>query len=132
MPISDQFPLMTPGSRVTSRASTQSTAGFIATHILGRAVRISLLLAIHHQHPGKWPARGQHPHHHGPDQPLAWLGVTAYCLATVRVLRALQQRAVRRNVTDRQASAEQYGTIEERLTATEAANLNPAAASRPQ
>jgi ABC-type multidrug transport system fused ATPase/permease subunit len=64
--------------------------------------------------------------------PWLGLGLTACCLATVGVLRALQQRAVHRNVTDRQASAEQHGTIGERLTATEAANLNPAAASRPQ
>jgi ATP-binding cassette, subfamily B, bacterial len=47
------------------------------------------------------------------------LGLTAYCLATVVVLRALQRRAVARHSTDRQASAEQYGAIEERLTGTE-------------
>jgi ATP-binding cassette, subfamily B, bacterial len=51
----------------------------------------------------------------------AWLGVglTLYCLATVAALRGLQKRAVRRYATDRQASAEQYGAIEERLTGTE-------------
>ncbi len=50
-----------------------------------------------------------------------WLGIglTAYCVATVVVLRSVQQRAVRRYSTDRQASAEQYGSIEERLTGTE-------------
>jgi ATP-binding cassette subfamily B protein len=40
-------------------------------------------------------------------------------VATVVVLRALQRRAVARHATDRQASAEQYGAIEERLTGTE-------------
>ena len=51
----------------------------------------------------------------------AWvgLGLTAYCLATFVALRALQHRAVRRYATDRQASAEQYGAIEERLTGAE-------------
>lgn len=50
-----------------------------------------------------------------------WLGVglTAYCLATVAVLRAIQTRAVVRHSADRQASAEQYGAIEERLVGTE-------------
>lgn len=47
------------------------------------------------------------------------LGLTAYCLATAAALRAVQQRAVRRHTTDRQASAEQYGAIEERLVGTE-------------
>ncbi|HZS94179.1 MAG TPA: ABC transporter ATP-binding protein, partial [Chloroflexota bacterium] len=47
------------------------------------------------------------------------LGLGAYCAATVVVLRALQRRAVVRNAVDRQASAEQYGAIEERLVATE-------------
>ncbi|MDQ2743008.1 MAG: ABC transporter ATP-binding protein/permease [Chloroflexota bacterium] len=51
--------------------------------------------------------------------PWLGLGLTAYCLATVAVLRALQQRAVRRYAIDRQASAEQYGAIEERLVGTE-------------
>lgn len=47
------------------------------------------------------------------------LGLTTYCLATAVALRALQKRAVRRNAVDRQASAEQYGAIEERLVGTE-------------
>jgi ATP-binding cassette, subfamily B, bacterial len=47
------------------------------------------------------------------------LGLAAYCLATVAVLRALQRRAVLRHSVDRQASSEQYGAIEERLTGTE-------------
>ncbi|HEX6508389.1 MAG TPA: ABC transporter ATP-binding protein [Chloroflexota bacterium] len=47
------------------------------------------------------------------------LGLTAYCAATVLALHAVQHRAVVRNVTDRQASAEQYGAIEERLVGTE-------------
>jgi len=47
------------------------------------------------------------------------LGLTAYCAATVLALRAVQSRAVLRNATDRQASAEQYGAIEERLVGTE-------------
>jgi ATP-binding cassette subfamily B protein len=51
--------------------------------------------------------------------PWLGLGLTAYCLATVVVLRAVQRRAVVRHATDRQASAEQYGAIEERLTGTE-------------
>lgn len=51
--------------------------------------------------------------------PWLGLGLTAYCLATLAALRALQRRAVRRYATDRQASAEQYGAIEERLTGTE-------------
>ncbi|HEY8685878.1 MAG TPA: ABC transporter ATP-binding protein [Chloroflexota bacterium] len=51
----------------------------------------------------------------------AWLGLglTAYCAATVVALHAVQRRAVVRNAMDRQASAEQYGAIEERLTGTE-------------
>jgi ABC-type multidrug transport system fused ATPase/permease subunit len=50
-----------------------------------------------------------------------WLGVglTVYCLVTFAALRALQRRAVRRYTADRQASAEQYGAIEERLTGIE-------------
>jgi ATP-binding cassette subfamily B protein len=51
--------------------------------------------------------------------PWLGLGLTIYCLATVVVLRALQRRAVLRHSVDRQASAEQYGAIEERLTGTE-------------
>jgi ABC-type multidrug transport system fused ATPase/permease subunit len=51
--------------------------------------------------------------------PWLGLGLSAYCVATVVVLRALQRRAVARHATDRQASAEQYGAIEERLTGTE-------------
>jgi ATP-binding cassette, subfamily B, bacterial len=51
--------------------------------------------------------------------PWLGLGLAVYCLATVAVLRALQQRAVRRHTVDRQASAEQYGAIEERLVGTE-------------
>jgi ATP-binding cassette, subfamily B, bacterial len=47
------------------------------------------------------------------------LGLTAYCVATVLALHAVQHRAVVRNATDRQASAEQYGAIEERLVGTE-------------
>jgi len=47
------------------------------------------------------------------------LGLTAYCVATVLALRAVQRRAVLRQLTDRQASAEQYGAIEERLVGTE-------------
>ena len=47
------------------------------------------------------------------------LGLATYCAITVTVLRALQRRAVARNVVDRQASAEQYGAIEERLASTE-------------
>lgn len=47
------------------------------------------------------------------------LGLTAYCVATVLALRAVQRRAVVRNAIDRQASAEQYGAIEERLVGTE-------------
>jgi ATP-binding cassette, subfamily B, bacterial len=39
--------------------------------------------------------------------PWLGLGLTAYCLATVAVLRALQQRAVLRHAADRQLSAEQ-------------------------
>jgi ATP-binding cassette, subfamily B, bacterial len=51
----------------------------------------------------------------------AWLGLglALYCAATVLALHAVQKRAVLRNATDRQASAEQYGAIEERLTGTE-------------
>lgn len=50
-----------------------------------------------------------------------WLGagLAAYCILTVIALGALQRRAVRRYATDRQASAEQYGAIEERLVGTE-------------
>ena len=51
--------------------------------------------------------------------PWLGLGLTAYCLATVAVLKALQQRAVMRYSSDRQASAEQYGAIEERLSGAE-------------
>jgi ATP-binding cassette, subfamily B, bacterial len=47
------------------------------------------------------------------------LGLTAYSIVTFVVLRAVQQRAVLRHSTDRQASAEQYGAIEERLVGTE-------------
>jgi ATP-binding cassette, subfamily B, bacterial len=47
------------------------------------------------------------------------LGLTAYCMATVVVLRAVQQRAVRRYAVDRQASADQYGAIEDRLVSME-------------
>lgn len=55
----------------------------------------------------------------GRDSVWLGLGLTAYCVATVLALRAVQKRAVLRNATDRQASAEQYGAIEERLTGTE-------------
>ncbi len=55
----------------------------------------------------------------GRDSAWLGLGLTAYCVATVLALRAVQKRAVLRNATDRQASAEQYGAIEERLTGTE-------------
>ncbi len=51
--------------------------------------------------------------------PWLGLGLTAYCLATFVALRALQHRAVQRYAIDRQASAEQYGAIEERLTGAE-------------
>lgn len=51
--------------------------------------------------------------------PWLGLGLTIYCLATFAVLRALQRRAVLRHAADRQASAEQYGAIEERLTGAE-------------
>jgi ATP-binding cassette subfamily B protein len=47
------------------------------------------------------------------------LGLAVYCAATVLALRAVQRRAVVRTATDRQASAEQYGAIEERLVGTE-------------
>jgi ABC-type multidrug transport system fused ATPase/permease subunit len=55
----------------------------------------------------------------GRDSMWLGLGLTIYCAATVLALRAVQRRAVLRNVTDRQASAEQYGAIEERLVGTE-------------
>ena len=51
--------------------------------------------------------------------PWLGLGLTAYSLATFVALRALQRRAVRRYAVDRQASADQYGAIEERLVARE-------------
>lgn len=51
--------------------------------------------------------------------PLLGLGLTVYCLATGVALRAVHRRAVPLNATDRQASAEQYGAIEERLVGTE-------------
>ncbi len=51
--------------------------------------------------------------------PWLGLGLTVYCVATFMALRALQRRAVLRHATDRQASAEQYGAIEERLVGTE-------------
>jgi ATP-binding cassette subfamily B protein len=47
------------------------------------------------------------------------LGLAAYCVATVVVLRLVQRRAVIRHAADRQVSAEQYGAIEERLVGTE-------------
>lgn len=50
-----------------------------------------------------------------------WLGIglTVYSLVTVAVLYAFQKRAVVSHTADRQASAEQYGAIEERLVGTE-------------
>jgi ATP-binding cassette subfamily B protein len=51
--------------------------------------------------------------------PWLGLGLTVYSLATFVALRALQRRAVRRYAVDRQASADQYGAIEERLVSTE-------------
>ncbi|HZU11970.1 MAG TPA: ABC transporter ATP-binding protein [Chloroflexota bacterium] len=51
--------------------------------------------------------------------PWLGLGLTAYSVATFLALRALQRRAVRRYAIDRQAGAEQYGAIEERLSGVE-------------
>jgi len=51
--------------------------------------------------------------------PWLGLGLAVYCLATFVALRALQRCAVRRHAVDRQASADQYGAIEERLVGTE-------------
>jgi len=47
------------------------------------------------------------------------LGMTVYALSTFLALRAIQRYAVSRAAADRQASAEQYGAIEERLVGTE-------------
>ena len=71
-------------------------------NILGNALLVAGILAIL-----------------GRDSIWLGLGLTAYCAATVIALRAVQHRAVVRNATDRQASAEQYGAIEERLVGTE-------------
>jgi ABC-type multidrug transport system fused ATPase/permease subunit len=55
----------------------------------------------------------------GSTNPWLGLGLTGYCVLTVVALRAVQKVAVRRHGIDRQASAEQYGAIEERLVGTE-------------
>ncbi len=47
------------------------------------------------------------------------LGLTAYCLVSILLLAALQRPARRRWAAVRQAAADMYGYVEERITATE-------------
>jgi ATP-binding cassette subfamily B protein len=53
------------------------------------------------------------------ENPWVGLGMVAYTLATLLVLRAIQKLAVPRWAAERQASAELYGFIEERISGAE-------------